>query len=63
MNSNENFGKNKINFDFYLSQANNIKPKEMDRLNIKNLLKNGQFDDVNKIIEDYSQENFEQNGK
>jgi hypothetical protein len=53
----------KLIFDFNLSQVNKVKPRILDKINIKNMLNKGQNDEVEQIIEDFSQENFEENGK
>lgn len=50
-------------FEFNLSGNNQVKPKSLDRMDIRNLLNRGKIDEVNKIINDLSHENFEENGK
>ncbi len=49
-------------FEFNLSQVNKVKPKQVEKINVKSMINKGQFEDVNRVIEDFSQENFEENG-
>jgi hypothetical protein len=49
-------------FQFKLSQVNKIRPKQVEKMDVKKFIREGEFDKLNKIINDVSQENFEENG-
>ncbi len=49
-------------FEFSISEGNKIKPRHLDKINMPNMINNGQYDDVESVIRDFSTENFETNG-
>lgn len=50
------------NFDFYLSQTNKIKPQMMKKIDMVNLIRANRTNEINELLMDISQENFEENG-
>lgn len=49
-------------FEFNLSQTNRIKPRQIDKINVKTMIRNKEIDKINEVINDLSQENFDENG-
>jgi hypothetical protein len=49
-------------FEFSLSQTNKIRPKQLDKINVKNMIKTRDYEKLTNVIDDLSQENFEENG-
>ena len=62
MNGEEIFGSFILILEFNLSQINKIKPKQLDKLNIKQMISKGNENEIKGVIEDLSYENFEENG-
>ena len=50
------------NFDFYLSQTNKIKPKQVRQMDVVHLIRRNKINEFNEVVNDLSQENFEENG-
>ena len=48
-------------FDFHLSQTNKIKPKSLKNIDIIHLIRQNNLPELNNILNDLSQENFEEN--
>ena len=49
-------------FEFSLSQTNKIRPKQLDKINVKNMIKNKEYEKLTNVIDDLSRENFQENG-
>ena len=49
------------NFDFYLSQTNKIKPKSLKKIDIIHLIRSNRVAELNELLKDISQEDFEEN--
>ena len=49
------------NFDFYLSQTNKIKPKNPKKIDILHLIRSNRIQELNELLMDISQEDFEEN--
>ena len=62
MNGEEIFGSFILILEFNLSQINKIKPKQLDKLNIKQMISKGNENEIKGVIEDLSYGNFEENG-
>ena len=59
---NQNFNKiQNDEFDFHLSQTNKIKPKSLKNIDIIHLIRQNNLPELNNILNDLSQENFEEN--
>jgi hypothetical protein len=62
MNQNQNFNKIPTDeFDFHLSQTNKIKPKTLKNIDIIHLIRQNNLPELNNVLNDLSQENFEEN--
>ena len=62
MNQKENFNKiQNDEFDFHLSQTNKIKPKSLKNIDIIHLIRQNNLPELNNVLNDLSQENFEEN--
>ena len=48
-------------FDFHLSQTNKIKPKLLKNIDIIHLIRQNNLPELNNVLNDLSQENFEEN--
>ena len=58
----ENFNKiQNEEFDFHLSQTNKIKPKSLKNIDIIHLIRQNNLPELNNVLNDLSQENFEEN--
>ena len=60
-NENQNQGNQYENFDFFLSQTNKIKPKTVRRMDIVHLIRSNNIVELNELLRDISQENFDEN--
>lgn len=63
-NNNQNPNSSPItndNFDFYLSQTNKIKPKSLKKIDIIHLIRSNRVAELNELLKDISQEDFEEN--
>ena len=49
------------NFDFYLSQTNKIKPKNLKKIDIIHLIRSNRIQELNELLMDISQEDSEEN--
>jgi len=49
-------------FEFKLSQVNKIRPKQLEKMDVKKIIRDGEFSRLNKLINDVSKENFQENG-
>jgi hypothetical protein len=59
---NQNFNKiQNDEFDFHLSQTNKIKPKSLKNIDIIHLIRQNNLPELNNVLNDLSQENFEEN--
>ena len=59
---NQNFNKIPTDeFDFHLSQTNKIKPKTLKNIDIIHLIRQNNLPELNNVLNDLSQENFEEN--
>ncbi len=58
---NRNVEFQKETFDFFLSQTNKIKPKTVRRMDIVHLIRSNNIEELNELLRDISQENFDEN--
>ena len=58
---NRNVEFQKETFDFFLSQTNKIKPKTVRRMDIVHLIRSNNIVELNELLRDISQENFDEN--
>ena len=57
-NENQNSRNQYENFDFFLSQTNKIKPKNVRKMDIVHLIRSNNTSELNDLLKDISHENF-----
>ena len=60
-NENQNQGNQYENFDFFLSQTNKVKPKNVRKMDIVHLIRTNNTSELNDLLKDISHENFDEN--